>query len=659
MVETSVRLSIRSNLRAVAESNREILALLHAEQLRGELTEDQAQKRAAETLLSQSIGQTGYIYCVNSQAVATVHPSPKVVGIDFSDQDFVAEQVQRKEGYLEYQWKNPGEKVSRAKALYMSYFEPWDWIVSVTAYRDEFEKLVNVDDFSQSVKSLKFGKSGYSFVMDLNGNLIVHPSQDGKNAFEIALPDSDQFLSTMIKEKHGQQRYLWQNPGDKEPRQKIVVYDFIPEVGWIVAASAYLDDLYEPLQVIRDRTLAAGLFCLLIGVMVAIQVSASITDPIRQLVARLAKTPPDKVFHGRDEVDQLSAQFDRFLTDLEQEARERLQAEQKLRSSQERYRAVMEAAPDPIMVLGLAGEVSYLNQAFTRLFGWTLEDFSAESARAFVPAEERQRSRRHLAGLLNGAVMADEESLRVTRAGEQLTVNMSGGPFRDSLGNVGGCVIILRDISEFKLLEREVIDADERDRIRIGQDLHDDLVPHLIGLDVMYKLLRRRLSDNREEADKQAEKVQGVIDEAIAKTRALSRGFSPVHLVEEGLEMSLRQLGDMVETVFSIPCAVEWHGSVCLETTTAVHVYRIVQEALNNAVKHADAEQLSINCTVVDDTAIFEVADDGCGLRDQKNRRGMGLKIMTFRAQMIGGSLEVAASNGAGTRVKLRVRQES
>ena len=375
MVETSVSLSIRNNLRAVAESNRDILVQLHTKYVSGELTEAEAKKRAAETLLSQSIGQTGYIYCVNSQAIATVHPSQKVIGVNFSDQDFVAEQVRRKEGYLEYEWKNPGEEVSRAKALYMSYFEPWDWIISVTAYRDEFDKLVNVSDFSESVKSLKFGDSGYSFVMDLHGNLIVHPSLHGKNAFDIALSDDSQIISTMIREKRGQERYTWQNPGDEGSRKKIVVFDFVPEVGWIVAASAYLDDLYKPLKVIQDRTIAMGLFCLLIGVVVAIQVSASITDPIRQLVVRLSKSPPGKVFHGYDEVDQLSDHFDRFLTDLEQEARERLQVEHDLRSSQERYRAVMEAAPDPIMVLGLEGEVNYLNHAFMKVFGWTPSDF--------------------------------------------------------------------------------------------------------------------------------------------------------------------------------------------------------------------------------------------------------------------------------------------
>ena len=659
MVETSVRLSIRNDLRAVAESNRDILTLLHSKQLSGELTEAAAQKRAAETLLSQSIGQTGYLYCVNSQAIATVHPSQQVVGRDFSAQDFVIEQVRRKEGYLEYEWKNPDEQVSRAKALYMSYFEPWDWIVSVTAYRDEFEKLVNVSDFSESVESLKFGESGYSFVMDLQGNLIVHPSLHGKNAFEAAISDGDEFLKTMIKEKRGQMSYEWQNPGDQEPRKKIVVYDYLPEVGWIVAASAYLDDLYAPLQVIQDRTIVAGLFCLLLGVMVSIQVSASITDPIRQLVSRLSKSLPGKGFHGRDEVDQLSDHFERFLADLELEARERLQVEQDLGSSQKRYRAVMEAAPDPIMVLGLEGEVSYLNQAFMRVFGWTLEDFSAGLARVFVPADERTRSRQLLTCLLNDEVLAEEESQRVTRKGERLTVNMSGGTFRDNAGNIGGCVIILRDVSEFKLLEREVIDADERDRIRIGQELHDDLVPHLIGLEVMYKLLRRRLGNGNDAAYKQAEKVQGVISEAIAKTRALSRGLSPVHLVEEGLEMGLRQLGEMVETIFGIPCGVEWKGSVCLDTTTAVHVYRIVQEALNNAVKHANANHLSVKCDVVGDTAIFEVADDGSGLRAYHVKRGMGLKIMAFRAQMIGGSVDVTGRSAGGTVVRLTVRQES
>ena len=122
MVQTAANLSIRNHLRAVADKNKEIVVRVYQDVLKGNLTEAEAKKRAAEILLSQSIGDTGYIYCVNSRGIIQVHPKHALMGKDLSGYPFIRRQTQERSGYIEYNWQNPGDSQKRPKALYMTYF---------------------------------------------------------------------------------------------------------------------------------------------------------------------------------------------------------------------------------------------------------------------------------------------------------------------------------------------------------------------------------------------------------------------------------------------------------------------------------------------------------------------------------------------------------
>lgn len=131
MLEATADITIKNHLRGIAQRNRDIVDFYYQRFRRGELTEAEAKRNVRRILLSQQIGKTGYIYCVNSEGVAVVHKSPGVEGSNFLYRSFVQDQIKRKEGYLIYDWQNPGDPEPRPKALYMTYFEPWDWIISV------------------------------------------------------------------------------------------------------------------------------------------------------------------------------------------------------------------------------------------------------------------------------------------------------------------------------------------------------------------------------------------------------------------------------------------------------------------------------------------------------------------------------------------------
>ena len=148
------------------------------------MSETEAKNRAKGILLAQQIGVTGYIACVDSDGIMKIHPRSELEGVDFSDRAFIQDMIRRKQGYIEYRWMNPGEPSPKPKALFMSYFKPWDWIINVSSYRNEFGKLVDVDDFRESILSLRFGKTGYAFILDVNGNVIVHPVLQGVNVLK-------------------------------------------------------------------------------------------------------------------------------------------------------------------------------------------------------------------------------------------------------------------------------------------------------------------------------------------------------------------------------------------------------------------------------------------------------------------------------------------
>lgn len=245
MVETAAATSIKNHLRAVAENNRQILSGIHAAYTAEGRSRDEAQAAARQILLSQTIGKTGYIYCVRTDGMAPVHPRPGVAGGYFLDQDFIREMIRMKQGYIEYDWKNPGEDRKRAKALYMDYFEPWDWIVCASSYREEFRELVKVSDFRDSILALTFGKTGYAYVLNTKGNLIVHPSLKG-NYLDAQGKDGHYFIRDICRVKNGSLVYSWKNPDEKSFRKKIVFFNLIPEFDWIVVCSSYLDEIYAP-----------------------------------------------------------------------------------------------------------------------------------------------------------------------------------------------------------------------------------------------------------------------------------------------------------------------------------------------------------------------------------------------------------------------------
>jgi len=472
MVRTSATTSIKNHLRAVAEKNRDIAAYFHHQALAGNLSEEEARQRVSEIVLSQPIGTTGYIYCLNSDGVIEVHPKKELIGENLSEFAFIREQTERKEGYLEYEWKNPGETHTRPKALYMTYFEPWDWIISVSSYREEFRELVNVDDFRDSILSLQFGQTGYSYIIDEQGNMVLHPQVSG-NYLYAKDRNGREFVREICKRKSGKITYSWVNPGEKKARDKLVIFNHIPEYGWIVASSSYLDEFYAPLRTMHRLVLATVLMSFIIVLPLTLTISNSITTPLKELMNHFSSGAAGNYRvrmerRSRDEIGRLANYFNQFMerleaysSSLESEIREREKAEEAIRESEAKYRELVENANSIILRLSTEGDITFFNEFAQKFFGYAEKEILGRSFQGtLIPVHDS--TGRPLGGEIELIYTSPEnhpgfETEAIRQNGERAWISWTNRAIRDAAGALMGCLCIGNDITAARKAELEMV----------------------------------------------------------------------------------------------------------------------------------------------------------------------------------------------------------
>jgi PAS domain-containing protein/ActR/RegA family two-component response regulator/two-component sensor histidine kinase len=212
------------------------------------------------------------------------------------------------------------------------------------------------------------------------------------------------------------------------------------------------------------------------------------------------------------------------------------------------------------------------------------------------------------------------------------------------------------DITQRKLIERELLRVSDVEKNRIGSDLHDGLGQYLTGISCLSAALRDKLSAHSRSEAEEAATISSLVQEAIAQTRALARGLCPVQLETAGLDTALEDLTYQVQRLHGMDCRFVSSGPMpACDTTIALHLYRIAQEAINNAVKHSGARCIIVTLDFTNENKVLRIEDDGCGF-DPHVQHGpsSGLQLMPYRAAMIGGTLTITSQPSAGTKVECR-----
>jgi PAS domain S-box-containing protein len=228
------------------------------------------------------------------------------------------------------------------------------------------------------------------------------------------------------------------------------------------------------------------------------------------------------------------------------------------------------------------------------------------------------------------------------------------GPFlAEERRLINGLAEQLGRITERRKLEKEISEISTREQRRIGQELHDSLGQELTGLGYLAETLFCDLQAHESADAETANKLARGIEHAMDQARTIAKGLVPVEIEAAGLVSAVKQLAANTEHRYGITCRVLCNEPAPVEdTATAAQLFRIVQEAVNNAAKHARAKNIVVGLKTNERQIRFEIRDDGIGIPgDLKDATGMGLRIMNYRADVIGANLTVGPADGGGTLV--------
>jgi PAS domain S-box-containing protein len=330
------------------------------------------------------------------------------------------------------------------------------------------------------------------------------------------------------------------------------------------------------------------------------------------------------------------------------------EAEAALSSERNVLSAILDTVGALVVVLDPEGRIVRFNRACELTTGYSFDEVNGKLVgELFSIPEELESTKAIFAELRNGRIPSDYESHWLTRNGVQRRIAWSSTilPRRD--GSAQYMIATGIDITERRRLQQSILEVSGREQRRIGQDLHDGLGQHLTGIAFMSKVLEQKLAERSMPETADADKILRLVNEAISRTRELARGLSPVVSEAHGLMSALGQLSSEIEDLFRISCRCECDDPVLInDVNLSTHLYHIAQEAVNNAIKHGKARHIVIRLGASNDLGMLTISDDGAGFSNAAPKEsGMGLHIMAYRANMIGGTLQVGPGESGGAKV--------
>lgn len=345
---------------------------------------------------------------------------------------------------------------------------------------------------------------------------------------------------------------------------------------------------------------------------------------------------------------------------LTSEVRIRQLTETALQHQKEILSSILDSMRDGVVVANGEGRIIVFNPAAIRLFGEAPLNVDANEwvtrmeRNLLDPTAGSPHDKHLLRKSLSGQHSGQGEISLIGRGSSgRIQLGLTALPLMSRNSDRTGTVLVFNDLTSRRNLEKQISQASEREQRRIGQDLHDGICQHLAGVAFAAGTLQSELETMN--LPKQAEKTASIgrlVREGIQQTKDLARGLYPMG-IEEGLDVALASLASTTRARLGIQCTYRQTGEgFKLDPNTAGHLYRISQEAVTNAVVHGKPENILIHLSRDADNLILEVSDDGTGIGTARNpESGIGLQIMSYRADLVGAKMEVTSREGSGTRI--------
>lgn len=341
---------------------------------------------------------------------------------------------------------------------------------------------------------------------------------------------------------------------------------------------------------------------------------------------------------------------------------ERVEVEEALKESRARAQAIMETTVDAVVTIDEQGVIESVNPATERIFGYTPEEMIGRNVELLMSLPYRKAHDRYLQRYLETGkkkvIGIGREVVARRKDGSTFPIDLAVSEVR--LGRRRVFTGFIRDISERRRLEHEVIRISVEERQRIGRDLHDGLGSLLTGIAMGAQGLAQARKRGQPIQAEDLEHLAQMVEEGAAQAQALARGLNPVRLDREGLPAALQELVGTTRLLTKVACLFDAGEALpALNGLVATQLYWIAQEALHNAVKHARAKRIEVRLIVDKGDLVLTIRDDGTGLsNDPKTRDGTGLHIMPYRANLIGATFSIDAAPEGGTLVSCRLPLE-
>lgn len=325
-----------------------------------------------------------------------------------------------------------------------------------------------------------------------------------------------------------------------------------------------------------------------------------------------------------------------------------------LQEREELIKAIVNSTAEAIIAINGSGQIEHFNPAAERMFGYALAEVIGQNVNLLMPSPYREQHDSYVARYLRTG-KPHIIGLRRELAGRRKDGTLF--PLELAISQVDHreyFTATIRDLSEHRALEQQLLSIAEQTQRQIGQSLHDDVGQELTGMALKLESLKKYCAAASVPERQLLDAISTDLARTRRKLRTLSHGLIPVAVDAQGLPHALQELAAEISRLDGIRCRFSCsQGATVQNNLVANQLFHIVQEAVNNAVRHSKAKNIDIILEVEDGQIRLLVRDDGCGIpvNGQRNQRGMGLPIMKYRAGVIGGSCVIEAVETGGTQV--------
>lgn len=326
-------------------------------------------------------------------------------------------------------------------------------------------------------------------------------------------------------------------------------------------------------------------------------------------------------------------------------AMKRWEAEAELRRSEERYRLLMERAPDPYGVMDADGKLIQVNESACQTLRYTRDALLGIDVSEILDPEELATKPIPWERIRTDPGFVDSRRMK---RGDGTFVMFE---LRSTMLPGGDVLVCARDVTERREVERAAIEAGEKERQAVGRDLHDSLGQELAAIGYLSAALETRLKNQKSSEAESANEIASLVRDAVSRTRRMAHGLNPIDMSEDGILISLELLTAQLRNAGRIDCELSIDGTVSeIPEETAIHLYQISQEATSNAIRHGSPNRIEISLRINGRRGELAIKDDGSGIPvGAEGGTGMGLRAMRFRADLIDGQLDVQSDESGAT----------